>query len=120
MLDGLKGATKGIFREGQITEVADGTAVLLLPKGPPANLLEQRRPEVEAALAAHFGQRVGLRLVVGSADQPAPAVAGTAATAAPEDDEAHDVHELENAPAAGNSAERLLEAFPGAELVEEP
>ncbi len=120
VLDGLKGATKGIFREGQITEVADGTAVLLLPKGPPANLLEQRRPEVEAALAAHFGQRVGLRLVVGSADQPAPAVAGTAATAAPEDDEAHDVHELENAPAAGNSAERLLEAFPGAELVEEP
>ena len=120
VLDGLKGATKGIFREGQITEVTDGTAVLLLPKGPPADLLEQRRPEVEAALAAHFGQRVALRLVVGSADQPAPAVAGTAATAAPEDDEAHDVHELENAPAAGNSAERLLEAFPGAELVEEP
>ena len=120
VLDGLKGATKGIFREGQITEVTDGTAVLLLPKGPPADLLEQRRPEVEAALAAHFGQRVALRLVVGSADQPAPAVARTAATAAPEDDEAHDVHELENAPAAGNSAERLLEAFPGAELVEEP
>lgn len=119
VLDGLKGATKGIFREGQITEVDDGTAVLLLPKGPPSELLEQRRPEVEAALAAHFGRPVGLRLVVGGSEGPAapgtPAVAVTA-----EDDEAHDVHELEDAPAAGNSVQRLAEAFPGAELVEEP
>jgi DNA polymerase-3 subunit gamma/tau len=118
VLDGLKGATKGIFREGQFTAVDGGTAVLALPKGPPADLLEQRRPEVEAALAAHFGQPVALRLVVDGAPSadapPAPAAAVT------EDDDIVDVHELENAPAAGDSVQRLAEAFPGAELVEEP
>ena len=119
VLDGLKGATKGIFRDGEITEVDGSTAVLALPKGPPADLLEQRRPEVEAALAAHFGYPITLRLVIGDPHRPESAV-GTPPAASDDDDDVHDVDSLEDAPAAGDSAQRLSAAFPGAELVEEP
>jgi hypothetical protein len=119
VLDGLKGATKGIFRDGEITEVDGSTAVLALPKGPPADLLEQRRPEVEAALKVHFGHPITLRLVIGDPHRPESAV-GTPPAASDDDDDVHDVDSLEDAPAAGDSAQRLSAAFPGAELVEEP
>jgi DNA polymerase-3 subunit gamma/tau len=115
VLDGLKGATRGMFRDGRFEPSTDGPAVLSVPKGPPLDQLEKRRPEVEAALAAHFGRPVPVRLEVDAAAAPAPA----AATVAAPDEEIVDVHELEDAPSAGSGVERLAEAFPGAELVEE-
>ena len=72
MLDGLKGATKGMFRDGRFESSADGPTVLTVPKGPPPEQLEKRRPEVEAALAAQFGRPVPLRIVV---DDDAPVAA---------------------------------------------
>ena len=117
VFDGLKGATKGMFRDGRFEASTDAVAVFTVPKGPPLDQLEKRRPEVEAALAAHFGRPVPIRLVVDSDASPAPASASAAPTEA--DDDVIDMHELEDAPSAGSGAERLAEAFPGAELVEE-
>jgi DNA polymerase-3 subunit gamma/tau len=118
LVDGLKGATRGMFRDGRF-ETAEGDAVVLVvPKGPPADQLEKRRPEVEAALAAHFGATVPLRIVVGA--DVAPEVVAASPAASPErEDDVIDVHALEDAPAAGSGVDRLAEAFPGAELVEE-
>ncbi len=115
VLEGLKGATRGMFRDGRFEPTDDGPTVLTVPKGPPMDQLEKRRPEVEAALTAHFGQPVPLRLAVADlapAADPAPA-------ASPPEDDVVDVHELEDAPSAGSGVERLAEAFPGAELVDE-
>jgi len=114
VLEALKGATRGMFRDGRFEASTGGPTVLTVPKGPPLDQLEKRRPEVEAALAAHFGQPVPIRVVVG-ADAPA----APAADLAGPDEEVVDVHELEDAPSAGSGVERLAEAFPGAELVEE-
>jgi len=115
VVDGLKGATRGMYRDGRFDVAADGAVTLTVPKGPPADQLEKRRPEVEAALVAHLGR--GLQIQVAVDDAAAPATA-PGARPVPEDD-AVDVHDLEDAPAAGSGVERLAEAFPGSELVEE-
>ena len=111
--EGLKAGSRGMFRDGRF-EVAGKVVVLTVPPGPPANLLEERRPELEKVLAAHFGRPVPVRLAVDAASAP-PAVASPAAL----DDEAVDVRDLEDAPSSGTGVERLAEAFPGAELVDE-
>ena len=116
VVEGLKGATRGMYRDGQFGTGASGVMVLAVPKGPPADQLEKRRPEVEAALATHFGRAVPVTVVVEV--DVAPGAAGPAPTPAPDDDIV-DVHELEDAPSAGSGVERLAEAFPGAELVDE-
>jgi hypothetical protein len=114
VLDVLKGGTRGMFHDGRFEASSGGPTVLTVPKGPPLDQLEKRRPEVEAALAAHFGRPVPLRVVVG-ADAPAPPGGDAPAP----DDHVDDVHELEDAPSAGSGVDRLAEAFPGSELVEE-
>jgi DNA polymerase III subunit gamma/tau len=112
VMDGLKGASKGMFRDARF-EVDGDTIVCTVPKGPPVDQLERRWPEVEKAVTAHFGQAVPLRLAI---DAAAP----TAAPAdPPPDDEPVDVRDLEDAPAGATDVERLAEAFPGAELVDE-
>ena len=102
-----------MFRDGRF-EVAGNVVVLTVPPGPPANLLEERRPELEKVLAAHFGRPVPVRLAVDAASAPT-AVASPASL----DDEPVDVRDLEDAPSSGTGVERLAEAFPGAELVDE-
>ena len=119
MVDGLKGATRGMFRDGRFEVSDDGAIVLVVPKGPPADQLEKRRPEVEAALATHFGRSVAVQIVVGAEADPALSDAAEPAGAAPPEEEQIDVRALEDAPAAGSGVDRLAEAFPGAELVEE-
>ncbi|MEO6318848.1 MAG: DNA polymerase III subunit gamma/tau [Acidimicrobiales bacterium] len=116
VVEGLKGATRGMYRDGRFGSGASGAMVLAVPKGPPADQLEKRRPEVEAALATHFGRAVPVTVVVDV--DASPAAAGPSPMPAPDDDIV-DVHELEDAPSAGSGVERLAEAFPGAELVEE-
>jgi DNA polymerase-3 subunit gamma/tau len=118
VVEGLKGATRGMFRDGRFDVAASGTVVLVVPKGPPADQLEKRRPEVESALAGHFGTSVPLQIIVDTAAPPAPVTAEPAVASAPEDD-VIDVHALDDAPPAGSGVDRLAEAFPGAELVEE-
>jgi hypothetical protein len=106
-----------MYRDGRFGLADDGTLTLTVPKGPPLDQLEKRRPEVDAALTAHFGRSLSIRVDVGHGATPS-AQAPAADDAAPDDHEI-DVHELEDAPSAGSGVERLAEAFPGAELVEE-
>jgi DNA polymerase-3 subunit gamma/tau len=124
VLASLKPGTKAVFGTGHFAESQDGTAVFALANGPTRDHCEKKRPEVEAALATHFGRPVRLRLITEADAAGGGAARPTAASAAPapveDDDEIHDVHALEDAPTAATGVERLAEAFPGAELVEEP
>jgi hypothetical protein len=76
------------------------------------------QPEVEAALAAHFGRPVRLRLVVdgapGATTVPTP-------DAPPPDDDVVEWSELTDAPpgAVASPLEHVMQAFQGAEVVEE-
>jgi DNA polymerase-3 subunit gamma/tau len=124
VLAAVKPGTKAVFGTGHFGESSGATAIYVLANGPTRDHCEKKRPEVEAALAAHFGRPVPLRLVTeadvgGSPPAPSAALPAMAAIEA-EDEEMIDVHALEDAPTAATGVERLAEAFPGAELVEEP
>ncbi len=125
VLDALPRGTKAIYSTGRFVD-GDGTAaVFALANAPTRDHCEKKRTEVEQALAAHFGRPVPLRLVTEPETGDAPAAApaprrARRATPDSEPEEPIDVHALEDAPPGGSSAERLAEAFPGAELVDEP
>jgi hypothetical protein len=125
VLDQLPRGTKAIFSTGRFVE-SDGTAaVFALANAPTRDHCEKKRADVEQALAAHIGRPVPLRLVTdadvgGPPPAAAPARGSAAASTAPvEEDHEVDIHALEDAPDAASGAQRLAEAFPGAELVEE-
>ena len=124
VLDALPRGTKAIYSTGRFVEGDGTTAIFALANAPTRDHCEKKRPDVEKALAAHFGRPVPLRLITDAeAGGAAPAAGGRGAKAtAPvveEVEEVIDVHELEDAPSAGSGAQRLAEAFPGAELLEE-
>lgn len=85
VLGKLKQGTKAIYANGRFAAVIDGVAVFAFENRPTLDHAERRRPEVEEALAEHFGRRVPVRLAVESevahlgasavpvADAPAPA-----------------------------------------------
>jgi hypothetical protein len=95
--------------------------VLALPNEVHRNRCDEMRPEVERALAAHFGHAVALRLVADGA--AAPVDVRDASSPPPEPDAAPDEHidldELTDAPAGGGILDQLTSAFPGAELVDD-
>ena len=113
VLAALSGKAKSRLSGGRFAAVEQGVALFALPDQHWLGRCEEVRPEAEAALAAHFGQAVPIRLVLDEGQvQPSP-------MAPPADDpEVFDVSELEDAPSGLTSPEqRLLEAFPGAEEV---
>ncbi len=112
VLPQLKGMVKALYAAGRFISTDDDAAVLALPTAPHRQKCEERRREVEAALAAHFGRAVPLRLVV-DAGETAPT---PTARAVPDD--VVDLNELVDAPSApASSIDRLTQAFPGAELL---
>lgn len=121
ILAALGGPAKARFAAGRFVDVADGAAVFALPNDVHRARCEDVRAEVEKALAAHFGRAVPLRLVVDRdavrppADDPRP-------VPPPVPDEPVDLSELVDAPAEPprSAAQRLAEAFPGAEVVPVP
>jgi DNA polymerase-3 subunit gamma/tau len=130
VLAGLRPGVKVYLSSGRFVGVDDSGAIYAVPDRGLLVRAETNRAEMEAALAAHFGRPVPVRLVLD--DPAAGAVMGTiraagAGTAAlrpspgedPEDPTAIDLDDLIDAPAAVLSPEqRLLEAFPGAEEVQ--
>jgi hypothetical protein len=120
----LKTGTKAVYGTGRFLPSTPTHAVFALANSPTRDHCEKKRPEVEAALSAHFGRPVPLQLVAedGPAEPASPSAAPSTASAPepPDDEEILDVHELEDAPTAASGVERLAEAFPGAELIEEP
>jgi DNA polymerase-3 subunit gamma/tau len=117
VLASLRGsAAKARFAGGRFVAVEDGAAVFGLPNAVHRDRCEECRTDVEAALAAHFGRPVPLRLVVDTGAVPPPT--GSAAHL-PDDDGPVDVHDLVDAPAETVSGvDRLTQAFPGAQLME--
>ena len=117
VLPRLKGMAKARFAAGRFIE-GDGTAaVLALPNGPHRDACEPLRPQVEEALAAHFGRRVPVQLVV---DGAAPGADGGPPDPDAALEERYDPSELVDAPEEGaNPIERVAQAFPGAKLLED-
>jgi len=125
LLPSLPQRSRARFSGGHWVDVVDGVAVFGLPNEPHAVRCEECRSEVEAALAAHFGAPVPIRLVVdGSAPDPsAPRSVAAARRAATDEnpvDESIDLDDLRNARGANSAgADRIAAVFPGAELVDE-
>jgi DNA polymerase-3 subunit gamma/tau len=121
ILASLPPRAKAFFSGGRFIEVTDRGAVFGLPNAIHMQKCENGRADVEAALSAHFGRRVPLRLAV---DDDSPPAAGPAPGAPPapipvaEHDEI-DPAELVDATDVGTSSvDRVRELFPGAELVD--
>jgi len=115
VLPQLKGMVKALFAAGRFVSADEKGAVFALPTAPHRQKCEEKRKDVEAALAAHYGRPIPLTLVVDGGESAAPA---TAATSSPADEDV-DLTELVDAPAAPptSSIDRLTQAFPGAELL---
>jgi hypothetical protein len=117
ILPGLRPGVKVYLSSGRFASVDDAGAVFAVPDKGLLNRAAPAVPEVEAALQAHFGRPVPLRLIL---DGAAESVRGSAPSAPPppEDPADYDLTDLRDAPAAVVSPEqRLLEAFPGAEEI---
>ncbi|MGD0810366.1 MAG: DNA polymerase III subunit gamma/tau [Acidimicrobiales bacterium] len=117
ILDKISRPAKVYMASGRFVEVSDGAAVFALPDAGLLARANNYRDETEAALTAHFGRRVPLRLVL---DSGAAAV-GPPREAAPGDDETYDlddVADIADAPSvpAIPVEERILQAFPGSVL----
>jgi hypothetical protein len=109
---------KGLFASGRFIAVEDGTAVFALQYESHISLAAPVKPDVEAALTAHFGVPVPLRLVV---DPGGPAKDEPAASAPDEPEEPVDLDGLTDAPPDNRTGiDHLSAAFGDVEVVEEP
>jgi DNA polymerase III subunit gamma/tau len=117
ILPGLRPGVKIYLSSGRFVGVDAAAATYAVPDRGLLVRAEANRSEIEAAVSAHFGRSVPLRLVL---DEAALVGAGAAAPPEPaiDDSTTIDLDDLVDAPAAVLSPEqRLLEAFPGAEEV---
>jgi hypothetical protein len=140
ILRDLPRGAKARFSAGRFVGVEDGVALFALPNAAHRDFCAEVQGEVEAALQAHFGTAVPLRLVVddaspgprssgrpGTAEGPAPATTGPVRDRVPDpsppddlEDEDFDPDDAGEPVAMESVAEaRLLEAFPGAQEVGE-
>ena len=111
----LSGKAKSRLSSGRFAAVDDGVAIFAVPDGHWLSRCEEVRPEAEAALSAHFGLPVVLRLVLDEG-QVQPSSANQVSLV--DDIETIDLRDLRDAPPGVTSPEqRLFEAFPGAEEV---
>ncbi len=115
VLSGLKGRARARFRAGRFVAAQDGVATFALPDETHRSYSEECRTDVEAALRAHFGVPIRLRLVV---DDDSPSLSGTQTAPQTIADDPPDPDELTDAPPGSTSVEaRLLQTFPGAQEV---
>jgi hypothetical protein len=93
-----------------------------LPNPVHAQRCEECRADVEAALGAHFGHPVQVRIVVDDQAEapPVPGAPAPPPDAHAPDDEAIDLHDLVDATdLADTGVDRVTAVFPGAELVDD-
>ena len=118
VLPKLKGLAKAYYSPGRFVDSEDGVAIFALPASMPVTKCEQYRAEVEAALARQFGRPVPIRLRTDKEPERKPVASDYPSF----EDEVYDPSELVDAPpgdAPATGVDRLVEAFPGAELMEE-
>ncbi|HEX2192919.1 MAG TPA: hypothetical protein VHH09_06965, partial [Acidimicrobiales bacterium] len=119
VLAGLSRRAAVRFQVGRFVSADGGVAVFALPNAVHRDRCEEVRLEAEAALSAHFGRKVPLRLVV-EGQAPPPAAAVSAEPPAEPDDEVVDWRELQDAPPGlASPLDHVMQAFEGAEVVEE-
>lgn len=115
LLARLRPRPKAMFKVGRFSAVEGDVAVFALPNEHTVRQGEQYRADIEAALSEHFSTPVRVRLVT----DDAPPVEATLAVRGADDEEV-DVSELEPAAVAQASpAERIIQAFPGAEEIDQ-
>jgi hypothetical protein len=109
------------FRAGRFVGVEGETALFALPDPFHRDRCIECQPDVEQALGAHFGRPVRLRLVVDDRSVPGPDAASPQAAEPPPDGESVAWDELTDAPpgAVASPLEHVMQAFQGAEVVEE-
>jgi DNA polymerase-3 subunit gamma/tau len=123
-IPGLSGLTKGMFAAGTVVSVANGEVVVSVPNEVHRQKCEQKKADVEAALAAALGAAVRLSLVADVA--PAPGRGSVSPEPVEPVDEFEelagaDVHDLPDAPDASvGGVDALTEAFPGSTFVDGP
>lgn len=115
VLSSLRPAVKVYMASGRFVSSEEGMALYAVPDRGLLSRAEPNLGEIEAALAAHFGRPVPLKLVLDDGSWKAAA----STEEAPEDVEVYDLDDLQEAPASAavTPEQRLLEAFPGAEEV---
>ncbi|HWC12499.1 MAG TPA: hypothetical protein VG455_14910, partial [Acidimicrobiales bacterium] len=124
VLGGLSRRAAVRFQVGRFVSADDGVAVFALPNAVHRDRCEEVRPEAEAALSAHFGRRVPLRLAVEGQAAPAGPATTTATGAEPPpaepEEEVVDWRDLQDAPPGlASPLDHVMQAFEGAEVVEE-
>jgi hypothetical protein len=117
VLAGLRPGVKVYLSSGRFVGVDDAGAIYAVPDRGLLTRAEANRAEVEAALSAHFGRPVPVRLVLDDAGGGDASLTPSPSPAS-EDPAAIDLDDLIDAPGTVLSPEqRLLKAFPGAEEV---
>jgi len=119
VLRSLSGRAKAYLGSGRFVEVDPDGAVYALPDRHLLARSQDVRAEAEAGLAARFGREVPLKLVVdGDVGARVATQAAEEQRGSSEETDPYEVGELQDAgPAVTSPAQRLLEAFPGAEEV---
>ena len=120
ILPKLTGRVRALFQSGRFTSVDGATCTFAVDKEA-LDQYEYKRADVEAALAAHFGTPVRLRLEVDDAARPTPTRATAPSHSVPDPTtapiESIDLTELDGGPVHATesvAAARVLDAFPGA------
>ncbi|HEV7720048.1 MAG TPA: DNA polymerase III subunit gamma/tau [Iamia sp.] len=120
--DGLRGMTKALYKLGQVVGVEGDTLTIGLPNQAHLDRCQEKRAEVEDALAKAAGRAIKLVLVVGGddGDGGGPRASGGPGPAPrPADEETIDPTDLVDAPAQQvTGVDRVTEAFPGAQIVD--
>ncbi len=131
ILSGLRPRAKGLFGAGHFIGVENDAVVFSLPSEGLRTKAEEMLPDLEAALEAHFTERVPVRLVVdttsnghgrgeagnSTGNQEARRTT-TAANDIQTEDEVVDLGDLRDAPPdLQTSLDRLTQAFPGTEII---
>ncbi len=132
ILSGLRPRAKGLFGAGHFIGVENDAVVFSLPSEGLRTKAEEMLPDLEAALGAHFTQRVPVRLVVdatsnGRANENNLSALGDQRVGRPPtsvpkgsqpEDEVVDLSDLRDAPPdSQTSLDRLTQAFPGTEII---
>lgn len=142
VLTQLKPLVRALYAAGTVVGERDGALVISLPNEPHRDRAEQHRGDVEAAVAKVAGRPIRLSLVVDAGarsvrdtsvahSRPDPGGPGPSAASPPEPDpvdevaehlgDVADVRSLPDVPrgAVDTPIDRLTQAFPGAELIDD-
>ena len=118
--DGLKGLAKALYAPATAVSFTAGVATLAVPSTTPIAKLKEHQKAVETALTAALGQAVRVELVPEQAPKEATATPREPEPLA-EEETSYDPSELVDAPSTPTESpiDRLVQAFPGARLVDE-